>query len=195
MNLKYLFIGNAGGGTSFTANYLTDCGFICGHEMFGYFVSENKWYTGASGDIIVNNQKISDIALGESNYTAIEWCDYHPMNILPIVLIMRNPLHVLQSQMAINMRSGESINVEEIISNIIKRYEKIENHARKVFSFRIEYDCKSLCDFLKIEYKNPKKTLSKKHNSNHFVFSWNEIKSYKNNEELKKIAKRYDYCV
>ena len=53
-----------------------------------------------------------DVARGESNYTAIEWCDNPPLNYLPVVMICRDPISVLNSHLCIQLNHGETFDVD-----------------------------------------------------------------------------------
>lgn len=192
-NLKYIFCGNSGGGTSFVANYLSSCGFLCGHEMFGFNISENSWYTGPSGNVLVDGTPISEIALGESSYIASEWYNYKPMDILPVIMIIRNPLHVLNSSIIQSVYHGETIDINSNISVILKKYQLVENNPRTVFKFRIEYDLEQLCNFLQIEYKTPVGTKTKTHNNGRINLQMKDIVCYQNYALLKDFFERYGY--
>ncbi len=118
--LKYIFAGNPARGTSFTANYLTYCGFLCGHEMLNYIQSEKRWFVGPSGEISVNGGgRLVEQALGESSYIAPQWYDYSPLDKLPVIMIIRNPFKVLQSLIGKALSSGEAIDVDAKIDDIL----------------------------------------------------------------------------
>jgi hypothetical protein len=192
-SIKYLFCGVPGGGTSFTANFLTNCGFICGHEMLDYDVSCKKWNLGPSGNVDYNGSKLIDVALGESSYIAIEWCKFKPMDDIPMIMILRNPIDILNSSVCNCLNNGETIDVGKEIEKILTRFEKIED--RKIFHFRIEYDLEKICGFLNIQYKNPNSTKTRTHNRGRIKFSYEDYAAYPRIEELKKFAVKYDYPI
>lgn len=190
-SLRYIFCGNPCGGTSFTANYLSHCGLLSGHEMFDFVRSTQTWKVGPSGMILVNNVPLFEVAACESSYTAIEWIDIEPMSKLPLIMIVRNPIDILKSKIINTITSGATVNIDAIIRRIVERYKKIE--ARAVFKFRVEHDLRALCSFLNINYQEPILIDTKRHNHGRINLSWHDIENYANYSLMREFADSYDY--
>ena len=188
-NLTHIFCGNYGGGTSFTANYLTYCGFPCCHEMLHYNPVTSIWNYVPNGMIEYDGIPLYKIAKGESNYTAMEYCNYEPISKLPIVLIYRNPISVLNSHLCIQINHGEIFDVNSAMENLIQRYQKIQNHTRVELKIRIEDQLEILCDYLGIQYKKPVDINSKKHVRGRTKFEHKDFIKYKN------YSKFNDFCL
>lgn len=193
--ITHIFCGNPGGGTSFTANYLTHVGFPCGHEMLGYVVSEGRWHVGPSGEAEFAGGRLIDGALGESSYIAIDWCDRDPFKQTPLVMISRNPVSVLNSHMMISMQHGEVLNVDGMIDAMVARYRRILDHPRLAFRFKIESELHELCDYLKVGFREPDGVYTKRHSHNRVNLGYSDYSAYRRYGHLCDCARELGYSV
>ena len=119
--IKYIFVGNRAGGTSFVANYLTSCGFLCGHEMLDFDFVKWDWHVGESGLVWVDGKRLFEVAVGESSYIADRWYQIPPFTSVPVILIIRNPVDVVESLMAEAINHGEIIDVNALIDEVVSK--------------------------------------------------------------------------
>lgn len=191
--ITHLFCGNPGGGTSFTANYLTQLGFPCGHEMLCYVESEGRWHVGPSGEADFGGGRLVDRALGESSYIAIDWCDREPFTQIPLVMISRNPVSVLNSHMGIAMRHGEALNVNGMIDAMVARYRRIFTHPRLAFKFKIESELPELCEYLNVRFQQPDGVSTKRHSHGRINLTYSDYSAYRRYDDLCECARELGY--
>lgn len=193
--ITHLFCGNPGGGTSFTANYLTQLGFPCGHEMLCHVESEGRWHVGPSGEADFAGGRLVDRALGESSYIAIDWCDREPFSATPLVMISRNPISVLNSNIAIRIRDGGPVNINSIISEIVGRYRRIMSHPRLVFRFKVESELAELCEYLGLSFERPVEIPTRRHSNGRICLEYSDYSAYKEHQMLCDCARDLGYSV
>lgn len=179
MTLKYLIGGCPAGATSYTASYLSKAGYKASHE--GIFHK--------NGELVYDPNYNS---LAEVNYTVCDWMHLEPVKHLPVILIMRNPFHVLNSLISRESRLGKEVNPSEIMFSVIQRYEKYFYSGRVVQVFTIEHDIESLCEFLGIQPLSDTSDLfSKHHNHNVINLREQELIKYSNYQSFKIFTDAY----
>lgn len=176
MTLQYLIGGNPAGATSFTASYLNAAGYKATHE--GIFHN--------NGRLTYSNNYDS---LAEVNYTVCDWMHMEPVNELPVILIMRNPMDILNSLVSRGFRLGKQVDANTVMIDIVTRYEKYLNSHRVVMLCRVERDLRLLCDYLGIKALDNTDNLFSKHH-NHDVIKLREIEliKYPFYQEFKKFT-------
>lgn len=165
MTLQYLIGGNPAGATSFTASYLNAAGYKATHE--GIFHN--------NGRLTYSNNYDS---LAEVNYTVCDWMHMEPVNELPVILIMRNPMDILNSLVSREFRLGKQVDPNTVMMDIVTRYEKYLNSERLIAVIRIEKDLPLLCDILGIYTLSNTDNLFSKHH-NHKVIKLREVELIK----------------
>lgn len=193
--ITHLFCGNPGGGTSFTANYLTQLGFPCGHEMLCHVESEGEWHVGPSGEAEFGGGRLIDRALGESSYIAIDWCDREPFAQTPLVMVCRNPVSVLNSNIAIRVRDGEQVKIDSIMSEIVGRYHRIISHPRLSFRFKVENELPELCEHLGLRFERPTDVPTRRHSNGRICLNYSDYSAYSNHRKLCECARELGYSV
>lgn len=161
MTLKYLIGGNPAGATSFTASYLNAAGYKASHE--GIYHHDGRLTYSNDYD-----------CLAEVNYTVCDWMHMEPVNALPVMLIMRNPMDILNSLVSRGFRLGKPVNPDAIMRDIVDRYTKYLDSGRIMAVIRIEHDISLLCDILGIDVLPNTDNLFSKHH-NHDVVKLRDI--------------------
>lgn len=180
INLRYLIAGNPCGGTSFIASFLTNSGYPTGHENFCPAV--DGWRTSDK------NEVKAEEALAESNYTIRDWRHKEPMDNISVILIVRNPFNVLNSQIADRIKKGKVVDISALMEEIVKRYTDIEEFA--IFTVRVEHDLKKLCGFLGVT-PTTKDCFSRHHNENRINLASEYLKNYSYYNEFKRFHDKY----
>ena len=159
MQIEMAFCGNPCGGTTFISRYLTNRGYECGHEACSNVYARYPNYVGK-------------VIKGDSSYVLIDFVCPE----VPVVMIMRNLLDVLNAYIADKLQKYGSISVNDLMEEILARYKKIE--ARAIAVIRIEHDLQRLCDLTGIVFSEPteEEKRSRVHNCGRVRLSWKDLK-------------------
>lgn len=180
-SIQYLIGGCPAGATSFTASYLSAAGYKTSHEKIYH----------SNGSLSYIHDGTYD-CLAEVNYTVCDWMHLEPVSALPVILIMRNPFHVLNSLVSREFRLGKSVNPDEVMLSIMERYNRYLNNERAIRIFRIEHDINSLCEFLGIQPLSDSSNLfSRHHNHNVINLREQELIKYSQYQSFKQFTDKY----
>ena len=196
-SLRCLIGGNPAGATRFVASYLTFCGYPTSHEAF--YCADGKLLrnpgTGKIGARLFRPITDNDQPLAECSYTVGEWMNHPDVIHLPVICILRNPLAVLNSLMRVAVAHSGLIDPNQIMKEILSRWERLLARCGEVSVFRVEFDLerlvRSCCAAL--ELRCSKVIPAHVHNEGRCNFRWEDFGGYPECERFREFAERFDY--
>jgi hypothetical protein len=184
MKLKWLFVGNPCGATTFTALFMSNAGLKCGHEIFDQNITERHWRS---------TKPDPETFEADCSYTLIEHCDNPPFDTLPLIGIIRDPYKVIQARMGNRFDHGQVIDPDEVIDEVIGRYVRILNHPRLMFEFKVEDGLHDVCDFLGLEWKPLDRNVVGSHNRGRLNLDRRSLVRYAQFQRLEAFASALGY--
>lgn len=191
MNLKYIITGCPCSGTGYIAKSLHELGLKAGHEIYDYKREENEWVprVGDSWGIPTDQVEI-DVSYAHSHWLDVSTC--------PVIHLVRDPLKVINSFMAIQMRHPKRKTIDEMANELYRYNSLVEKCDRVFYLHHVEWPVMGLVDELQmgsrcigIDSVVPKNYNS--HNKGRCNFSWEDLSKHPWTHELREQYKTYGY--
>lgn len=192
VKLKYLVSGNPAGGTHFISKFLTKCGLLCGHEQIAYGSEEGQIGT---FDLRPPNGPPAEELIADSSYTHTKYANFGILKTLPIIIVLRNPVAIVNSLIWMEIAHNHVVNVSDVIEGVAQRYAALEDTGRVIYRCRIEEpdDLEGLCAHLNLTFRSPDKLERNRHNLGRINISRRDFNYVPNHKLLDEMALTYGY--
>lgn len=183
-NLRHIICGTWCSGTAYVSRVLTAAGYPCTHERFFFNREAKVWET-------FDNDPSAESALADSSFTWMDYGEYAPASELPIVLLLRNPVDIINSVVAFELRSGRTVDIEKRIEWMVNLYSKIKKTGRVKYVARVEHDMPVLCNYFGVKFPVKEAIDRNKHNHGRINMHATDLDGFPSFQKLRSMSEPF----